>query len=111
MDNSSHSVLSVGFLFMAVYLQDTVSNIPPVWIAAGARNLIDSLNKRQRVTRLIRATVPSANTSRKVYARKNRDGEALTRRKLTEKDTPRPSGFMNTFLPSTGRLTALNLQC
>src|SRR5437879_840300 len=35
MDNSSRSVLSVGFLFMAVYLQDTVSNIPPVWIAAG----------------------------------------------------------------------------
>jgi len=58
---------------MAFYLQDTVSNIPPVWIAAGARNRIGSLNKRQRVTRLIRATVPSA----KVYARKNRDAGGL----------------------------------
>src|SRR2546429_2525307 len=35
LDNSSRSVLSVGSLFMAVHLQDTVSNIPPAWIAAG----------------------------------------------------------------------------
>jgi len=62
---------------MAVYLQDTVSNIPPVWIAAGVLLRAQSDRFAQQAPKgdaTIRTTVPSANTARKVYARKNRDG-------------------------------------
>lgn len=62
------------------------------------RNRIGSLNKRQRLTRLIRTTVPSGNTSRKVYARKNRDGGGLDEKEAHRENTRRPSGFMNAFV-------------
>ena len=86
---------------MAVHLQDTVSNIPPAWIAAGVllRAQSDRFAQQSEIDATDPTTVSSGNTSRKVYAWKNRDGgETLTRRKLTEKDTHTPSGFMNAFV-------------
>jgi len=65
---------------MAVYLQDTVSNIPPAWIAAGVLLRAQSDRFAQQAPKIDATdptTVPSGNTSRKVYAWKNRDGGGL----------------------------------
>src|SRR5882762_1296689 len=115
MDNSSRSVLSVGFLFMAVYLQDTVSNISPVWIAAGVLLRAQSDRFAQQAPKGD-ATDPHYGALGQHFPGRSTPGRTATGGGLDEKEAHRERHTytlrFHEHLPSFyGRLTALDLQC